>query len=65
MTRYLEDDVQQIFRIVLDFRLHTFLPTLALALHYKGLYEKLLKAQFLDIYCGKTYLECYNFFQQY
>ena len=24
----------------------------------------LLKARFLDMYCGKTHLECYNFFWQ-
>ena len=52
------------FRTVLDSR--PLVPVLAPAtdLHYKGPCERPLKAWFLDIYRGKTYLECYNFFQQ-
>ena len=63
IARYLEDDLQRIFRTVLDSKLlalsSAFTPQ-----QYKGLCEKPLKTQFLDIYWDKTYLEYYNFFQQ-
>lgn len=27
--------------------------------------NKLLKARFPDVYCGKSHMECYNFYQQF
>ena len=67
VVRYLKDDLQRIFRTVLDFRFPApvLAPIVAAALHYKVLHERLIKARFLDIYWGKTHLEYYNFFQQY
>ena len=64
VVRYSEDDLQQILKTVLDFR--SLAPVFAPAAvpHYEGPREKPLKARFPDIYCGKTHLECYNFFQQ-
>ena len=66
MVRYLEDDLQQILRTVLDSRPLALVPTfvIAVAPHYKGPYDQPLKTWFPDIYWEKTYLECYNFFQQ-
>ena len=64
MIRYLEDNLQRIFRTILDFR--PLAPILALVVaavpHYEGLRERLLKVWFLDIYWDKINLECYNFF---
>ena len=66
MVRYSEDEPQQIFRAVLDFRPLAPFPTLGVttAPHSKKPRERLLKAWFPDIYWGKTHLEYYNFFQQ-
>ena len=61
----LEHNLQQIFKIVLDFRPPT--PPLAPApafQQYKSAYERPLNARFPDVYWDKTYLDCYNFFQQ-
>ena len=66
MAQYLKDNLQQIFRILLDFKPLALLPAPALALQqYKGPCERPLKDQFLDVYQGKTHLEFSNFFQQY
>ena len=64
VVRYLKDDFQRIFRIVLDFRLLAPVPApvIAAASHSEDPRERLLKAWFPDIYQGKTHLECYNFF---
>ena len=64
VVRYLEDDLQRILRTVLDSRPLAPIPAPAAAPHYEGLRERPLKAWFLDIYHGKTHLECYNFFQE-
>ena len=47
---YLKDDFKQIFKTVLDFRPFATLPALAPIFHYKSLSERLLKAQFPDVY---------------
>ena len=66
VVRYLEDDLQQILRIVLDSRPLALVPApvVAAAPHFEGRRERPLKARFPDIYQGKTLLKCYNFFQQ-
>ena len=66
VVRYLEDDLQWIFRTVLDFRPPAPVPALVVAAvpHSEESRERPLKARFLDIYWGKTHLKCYNFFQQ-
>ena len=53
MTQYSKDDLQQIFKTVLDLRsLALLAPTLAPVItpHYKRPCERSLKAHFLDIY---------------
>ena len=54
ITKYTEKNLQKILKIVLK--------TQAL---FDGSYEKLLKARLADMYYGKFYIECYNFYQQY
>ena len=54
MARYLKDDLQQIFRTVLYSRLSASPLALAPApQQYKSPYERLLKAEFLDLYQDK------------
>ena len=62
---YLKDDLQQIFRTVLDFKPLAPVPALVVAAapHYESPRERPLKAWFPDIYWDKTHLKCYNFFQ--
>ena len=64
VVKYSEDDLQRILRIVFNSRPPAPVLAPAAAPHYEALCEKSLKAWFLDIYEGKTHLECYNFFQQ-
>ena len=65
-VRYSEDDFQRILKTVLDprSRASIWAPVVTAAPHYKGLYERSLKAWFPDICWDKTHLEYYNFFQQ-
>ena len=60
VVRYSEDDLQRIFRTVVDSRLLAPVPApvVAAAPHPEGPRERPLKAWFLDIYWGKTYLKC-------
>ena len=69
MVGYLENDLQRIVRSIFEARSRFLLvfapipaPVVATAPHYKSLCEQPLKARFLNIYWGKTHLECYNFF---
>ena len=62
MAQYLKDDSQQIFKTVLDSR--PFPAPKSAFQQYKDPYKRMLKAWFLDIYWGKTHLECYKFFKQ-
>ena len=66
VVRYSEDDLQQILRTVLDSKPLAPVPApiVATAPHYKSPRKRSLKARFLHMYQGKTYLECYNFFQE-
>ena len=53
IAKYIEDDLQKIFRIVL--KAHTPL--------FDRFCENLLKARLPDVYCGKFHIEYYNFCQ--
>ena len=65
VARYLKNNLQQIFRTVLDFK-----PLCALALafivpqQYEGLWKRSLKIWSPDVYHSKTHLKYYNFFQK-
>lgn len=58
-TKYLEDNLQRIFKIVLE-----AWTSIILIVFLEKPYKKLLKANFLNMYCTKTYIEYYNFCQQ-
>ena len=66
VVKYSEDDLQRIFRTVLDSRPSASIlaPVVAATPHYEGPREPSLKARFPDIYWGRTHLECYNVFQK-
>ena len=51
-ARYLAKDFQGILKTILEAR--------ALAPQQEGLCKRPLKAQAPDLYCNKTYMECYN-----
>ena len=56
IPKYTKKDLQQILKAILE--AHT--PTTS-----EEPYDKPLKACFLDVYCGKSHIKCYNFCQQY
>ena len=63
MVGYSEADFQRIFRTVLEAR--PPVPPPQPLVFPDGPCEKPLKARFLELYRGKTHVECYNFIQQY
>lgn len=56
ILKYTKKDLQWFLKTVLE----TQTPT-----NSEESQDKSLKACFLDIYCGKSYIKCYNFCQQY
>ena len=54
IAKYTKKNLQKIFKIVLK----------AQAPPYNGLYKKLLKARSPGIYCNKSHIESYNFYQK-
>lgn len=50
INKYIEEDLQGIFRTVLKTQLSLF----------NRPHKKLLKARLRDIYCSNFYIECYN-----
>ena len=54
VAKYTEEDLQRIFRTILEAR----------APSSDGVCEKPLKAKSPDVYRGKSHMECYNFCQQ-
>ena len=55
VPKYTKEDLQHIFKTVLEAQA----PTIS-----EEPWNKLLKACFLDVYCGKFHIKCYNFCQQ-
>ena len=60
-ARYSEENFQQIFKTVLGAEASA--PALRLLVLPHGPCERSLKVRFLNLYCGKTYIKCYNFYQ--
>ena len=58
MARYFNKDLQQIVKTILE----TKTPALVLQLLVfpNEPCERPLKAKFPDLYCGMTYMKCYN-----
>ena len=60
-VRYSEADLKQIFKTVLEARPLAPAPAPQPLLFSDGPRKRPLKAKFPELYCGKTYMECYNF----
>lgn len=60
VSKYIIENLQYIFKIVLKVQASGLAPIIFL----NSLWERLFKARFLDMYCVKHYLDCYNFCQQ-
>ena len=63
MVKYLEANLQRIFRTVLETTPPA--PALQPRVFPDGPCERPLKPRFPELYCGKTHIECYNFIQLY
>ena len=63
ISKYSKDDLQQIFKTVLEAQTPAPTPTPALTASEEP-QDKLLKARSLDVYCEKSHIDCYNFYQQ-
>ena len=61
ILKYSEHDLQRIFKAVLEAQALAPIPTPAFVV-FKAPQEK-LKANFPDIYCEKSHINCYNFCQ--
>ena len=66
IPKYSKDDLQRILKAVLEARAPapTPAPTPAPASIVSKAPREKLKARSLDIYRGKSYIDCYNFYQQ-
>ena len=67
ISKYSEDDLQRIFKAVLEAQAPAPAPapTPTLAPVIFEMPREKLKARSLDVYCGKSHIDCYNFCQQY
>ena len=68
VLKYSKDDLQQILKAVLEARAPIPIPAptptpVPAPVVSEVLWEK-LKTRSLDVYCGKSYMDCYNFCQQ-
>ena len=61
IPKYSKDNLQRIFKVVLEAQALAPNPTPTLALVVSEMLREKLKACSLDIYCGKSYMDCYNF----
>ena len=64
VPKYIKNDLQRILKTVLEAWTPASVPAPAPATSQK-FEDKLLKARFLDVYCGKSHIDCYNFCQHY
>lgn len=58
IVNYLEDNIQHILKTVFETR-----SPITIIAPFERSWKRLLKAKFPNIYCGKTHIECYNFYQ--
>ena len=61
VPKYSENDLQKIFKAVLEARAPTLAPVPVLVV--SEVPREKLKARFSDVYRGKSYMDCYNFCQ--
>ena len=64
VSKYSENDLQRILKAVLEAQTPAPTPALAPALIISEAPWEKLKARSLDVYHGKSYMDCYNFCQQ-
>ena len=67
IPKYSKDEMQLILKAVLETRVPTPTPTFAPSPApnaFEKPRDKLLKACFLNVYCGKSHMNCYNFCKQ-
>ena len=64
VPKYSEDDLQRIFKAVLEAQAPVSAPAPFLAPVVSEVSREKLKARFLDVYRVKTHMDCYNFCQQ-
>ena len=62
VSTYSEDDLQRIFKAVLEAQAPAPSPVSALVI--SEISQKKLKTRFPDVNCGKSHINCYNFCQQ-
>ena len=63
VSKYSKDDLQKIFKAILEARAPVFDPAPASVV--SEVPQEKLKARFPDVYCGKSHMDCSNFCQQY
>ena len=64
IPKYFEDDLQQIFKAVLEAQAPAPAPTPIPAPVVSEVPWEKLKARFPNVYCRKSHIDCYNFCQQ-
>ena len=64
IPKYSEDDLQRIFKALLEARALAPAPALVPALIVSEVSREKLKAHSPDVYRGKSHIDCYNFCQQ-
>ena len=68
VPKYSEDNLQRIFKAVLEAQAPVSAPapapTPALILIISKALQEKLKARSPDVYCGKSHMDCHNFYQQ-
>ena len=64
IPKYFEDDLQQIFKAILEVRAPILAPALVPTPATFEVLRNKLKARFSDVYCRKPHIDCYNFCQQ-
>ena len=60
--KYSKDDLQRIFKAVLEAQAPAPAPVPVLVVSEVS--REKMKARSLDVYCGKSHMDCYNFCQQ-
>ena len=62
--KYFKKDIQRIFKTILEIRTLVPTPNFQSFVFLDSFSKRLLKAQFLDLYRNKFYMEYYNFCHQ-
>ena len=63
-AKYLKENLQQIFKNILEAGLLSLLPTFQPFVFPNSSCERPLQVRFPDLYCSKIYMKYYNFYQK-